>query len=87
MDRIEVVNGGLVAHVGPTAVNVYRMQTLARGLKMEIMGMRMTRKTRTCYAIIKSEYGLKGNKKKVLAQFLPLVEQAVSKIPVVEVER
>ena len=46
----------------------YRLLTLIQGLKSEIKGMRLTSKGRTCYSIIKSEYGLKGNKEKVLVQ-------------------
>lgn len=46
----------------------YRLLTLIQGLKAEIRGMRLTSKGRTCYAIIKSEYGFKGNKEKVLTQ-------------------
>ena len=87
-DRIEHGAGGTM-FVGPSAVNIFRMITLANGLKMEIKGMRMTR-GRTCYAIIKSEYGLSGKgakaagvsqKQHVLNQFLPLVAEARAQIP------
>ena len=54
----------------------YRLLTLIQGLKAEIRGMRLTSKGRTCYAIIKSEYGFKGNKEKVLTQ----VEQLMATI-------
>jgi len=81
-DRVEVTETGTVAYVGPTAVDLFRMITLANGLRWEIKGMRLTR-GRTCYAVIKAEYGLKGNKAKVLAQFLPLVEEAKAQMPVV----
>jgi len=79
MDRIEHGEGG-TGFIGPSAVNIFRMITLANGLKMEIKGLRMTR-GRTCYSIIKSEYGLRGNKARVLAQFQPLVDEARAKIP------
>jgi hypothetical protein len=79
MDRIEHGAGG-TGFIGPSAVNIFRMITLANGLKMEIKGLRMTR-GRTCYAIIKSEYGLKGNRQKVLDQFLPMVDEARAKVP------
>lgn len=78
-DRIEHSAGG-TGFIGPSAVNIFRMITLAHGLRMEIKGLRMTR-GRTCYAIIKSEYGLRGRKQKVLDQFLPLVDEARAKIP------
>jgi hypothetical protein len=54
---------------GAENINKVRMLTLLGGLRMEIKGMRMTAKGRTCYSIIKSDYGLKGNKHKVCEQF------------------
>jgi len=88
MDRIEHGAGG-TGFIGPSAVNIFRMITLANGLKMEIKGLRMCR-GRTCYAIIKSEYGLSGKgakalgltqKEHVLSQFLPMVDEARALIP------
>ena len=52
----------------------YRLLTLIQGLKAEIRGMRLTSKGRTCYSIIKSEYGLKGNKEKVLVQIQEIMD-------------
>jgi len=43
--------------------------------------MRLTRKAPTCYSLIKKEYGLRGNKQKVLDQFLPILEAARAKVP------
>jgi len=82
-DRIEHGASG-TSFIGPSAVNIMRMVTLERGLRMEMRGMRLTMKARTCYAIIKSEYGLRGNRAKVLAQFLPLLEEARAQVPVVK---
>jgi hypothetical protein len=79
MDRIEHGEYG-TGFIGPSAVNIFRMVTLANGLKGEIKGLRLTR-GRTCYAVIKSEYGLRGNKAKVLAQFLPMVDKARAQVP------
>jgi len=83
MDRIEHGKGG-TSYVGEEAVNLLRMRMLARGISMEIRGMRLTRKTRTCYAIVKSEYGLKGNRQKVLDQFLVILAEAEKGVPRVE---
>jgi hypothetical protein len=83
-DKIEIGPGGTM-FAGKGAVDVYRMITLASGLRMEIRGMRLTRKAPTCYSVIKSEWGLKGNRQKVLSQFLPLVEKAKANIPIREV--
>lgn len=80
-------DGGLMAieSIGPEGADGYlitgrrdisllRLNALVGGLKMELQGMRLTR-GRTCYSILKSEYGFKGNKAKVLAQALRLREQ------------
>jgi hypothetical protein len=76
-----IVSRGGTMYSGRKAVNVARMITLYHGLKMEIAGLRMSR-GRTCYAIIKGEFGLKGNKQRVLDQFKPLMEQAQLSVPV-----
>ena len=52
----------------PEAINGYRMKVLLNGLRAEIRGMQLCR-GRSCYAVIKEEFGLKGNKQKVLDQF------------------
>ena len=53
----------------------FRDRALLIGLKFEIRtGGKMTRR-RSCYSIIKSEYGFKGNKASVLAQLIALHEQ------------
>ena len=53
----------------PKDIARFRHKTLLLGLKSEIRGLRLTNKARTCYAIIKSEFGLKGNKQRVLEQY------------------
>jgi hypothetical protein len=60
--------------------NLYRMKTLRMGLQAEMNGMRLTRKARTCYSLIKSEYGLKGSKAKVLDQFIILLKAEEIKV-------
>lgn len=57
------------------AISVMRMVTLREGLRLEIKGLQMTR-GRTCYARIKEEFKLTGNKKNVLSQFEEIVERA-----------
>ena len=61
----------------PEAIAAYRQRTLLRGLQGEIMGLRLSR-GRSCYSIIKEEYGLKGNKQKVYDQFKQLLEGGAS---------
>jgi hypothetical protein len=52
----------------------YRLLTLKTGLKIETLGLRLTSRHRSCYSIIKEEFGLKGNKKRVLEQFENLLK-------------
>jgi len=59
---------------GTDQTGLYRMNALRIGLQAEMNGLRLTRKAPTCYSIIKSEYGLKGNKAKVLAQFMDILK-------------
>jgi ABC-type polysaccharide/polyol phosphate transport system ATPase subunit len=50
-----------------------RALTLRQGLRLEIMGMK--RHGKSCYAIIKAEYGLTGGKVSVHEQFTALLKQ------------
>jgi len=52
----------------PTQIEMFRCKTLLKGLRLEIAGMQMCR-GRSCYSIIKSDFGLKGSKQKVYDQF------------------
>ena len=47
-------------------VNFFRLLTLRSALKLEILGMKNRR--RSVYAIIKEEFGFRGNKQKVYDQ-------------------
>jgi len=53
----------------PEEIHAYRMKVLLIGLRAEVKGMRLTSKAPTCYSQVKKEFGLKGNKEKVLDQF------------------
>ena len=57
---------------GKINVLKYRILTLKSALKLEISGIKMSR-GRTAYSIIKSEFGFKGNKQKVLSQIESLI--------------
>ena len=52
----------------PNQIALYRLLTLRAGLRLELRGLKVS-KGRTCYAIIKQEFGLKGDKASVLEQF------------------
>lgn len=58
----------------PTQIEMFRCKTLLRGLRLEIAGMKMSR-GRSCFSIIKSDFGLKGSKQKVYDQFKLMLEQ------------
>ena len=47
-------------------INAFREITLLRALSLELKGL--SRRGRSAYAIIKDEYGFKGNKQKVYNQ-------------------
>jgi hypothetical protein len=49
-------------------IPAFRIKMLRTGLKSEIRGMRLTSRGRSCYVIVKSEFGFKGSKQKVLDQ-------------------
>jgi hypothetical protein len=53
---------------GPAAMEVFRLITMVQGLKFEIKcpGMKLCRGP-SCHTLAKRQYGLKGNKEKVLA--------------------
>ena len=55
-------------------IDLFRLKVLEKGLKLEILGM--TRRGRSCYSIIKEEFGLRGSKAKVHEQFKALIEAA-----------
>ncbi len=70
---------GSITIDGDDAMKLYRMLTLKSGLKLELLGMRMTR-GKTCYARIKEEFGLKGTKQRVAEQFEALVAEQNSRV-------
>lgn len=51
----------------PEQIKAYRLLTLRGALKLEIAGLKHSRFS--AYAIIKKEFGLKGNKQSILFQF------------------
>lgn len=57
----------------PARIERYRLMTLRCGLRLEVLGITKTRPT--CYTIIKKEFRLKGNKKRVYEQFDKILEE------------
>ena len=48
----------------PLQIEAFRLRSLRQGLKLEMKGMRLTAKGKTCYAILKG-MGYKGTKQQV----------------------
>ena len=55
---------------GKENIEAYRMAVLEKALKLELIGLKG--RGRSAYSVIKSEFGLKGNKQKVYDQFVKL---------------
>lgn len=53
-------------------LDIYRNIVLLQGIELELIGIRMTR-GRTCYSMIKEQFGLKGNKQKVRDQLAKIL--------------
>ena len=59
----------------PQKIELYRMHVLEKMLKLEILGIKMTRHNQpTAYSVIKKEYNLKGNKQKVWETFKEIIK-------------
>ena len=58
----------------PEQIEMFRYKTLLKGLRLETLGMKMSR-GQSCYNIIKQEFDLKGSKQKVYDQFKLMLEQ------------
>jgi hypothetical protein len=64
-------------------ISLYRMLALRSALSLEMKGLR-ARRGFSAYAAIKREFGLKGNKAKVLEAFTVICDQASAKVTRVE---
>jgi hypothetical protein len=56
-------------------INLFRMRALRGALKLEVLGMK--RRGRSAYVLVKEEFGLKGNRVKVLKQLELKIEETV----------
>jgi len=57
----------------PEQIDMFRFLSLRSALKMECLGM--SRRGQSAYAIVKAEYGFKGNKKSVLEQMEKIIKE------------
>ena len=66
--------GGNIIVTGEADTRLVRLITLKSALGLECKGLK-ARRGFSAYATIKREFGLKGNKQSVLAQFTDLLEK------------
>lgn len=57
----------------PEKIDMARFLMLRSALKLECLGM--SRRGQSAYAIVKAEYGFKGNKKSVLEQMEKIIKE------------
>lgn len=70
-------DGRPTSFVGHDAVNLFRLKMILNGLRMEVRTggqMRLTAKAPKMTTIVKQEFGLKGNRESLLAQFEAIME-------------
>ena len=60
----------------PEKISMGKLIAFRGALKLETLGM--TRRGQSAYSIVKSELGLKGNKKSVLTQLEQIIEEATN---------
>jgi len=70
------VSKSAVIFSGADGVRLFRLATIVRGMKLEMVGMRLTAKAPSCFTIARREFGLKGNKTKILADMTAIYEAA-----------
>ena len=58
----------------PEQIELYQMLVLRQALKLEMMGLKMS-KGKTAYFAIKKIFNLNGNRQKVLDTFNEIIEQ------------
>jgi hypothetical protein len=56
-------------------INIYRLLTIRQGLLLEARGMRLTGKAPSCLSIVKREFGFKGNRENVTAQYEAMLRE------------
>ena len=64
----------------PEKIDLYRMHVLEKMLRLEILGLKMTKYHQpTAYSVIKKEYNLKGSRQKVWDIFKEMIEATKQK--------
>jgi uncharacterized protein (DUF2141 family) len=63
----------------PNQIAVYRLMVLRSGLKLEIKGMKV-KGGKSCYSVIRSEFGLKGDRASVLEQLDAIINHETARL-------
>jgi uncharacterized protein (DUF2141 family) len=63
----------------PNQIALYRLMVLRSGLRLEIKGIKV-KGGKTCYSIIKNEFGLKGNRANVLEQLDAIINHETAQL-------
>jgi len=72
---VEKTENGSLVFTGDD-IPIFRLMSLRSALQLEVRGIEFRMGGKSVCSIIKKEFGLKGNKEKVLIQFTEIVEQA-----------
>lgn len=70
------VSKSAVVFDGADGVRLFRLGTIVRGMKLELLGMRLTAKAPSCFTIARREFGLRGSKEKILADMTAIYNAA-----------
>ena len=63
----------------PNQIAIYRLMVLSSGLKLEIKGMKV-KGGKSCYSIVRQEFGLKGDRPSVLEQLDAIINHETAKL-------
>ena len=83
MSTITTNKNGLMIMDGSEAIEVYRIATIISGMKLEMLGMRLSRKAPSCFTIARKQYGLKGNKASLFAQMQQILIDQRAKVSII----
>ena len=63
----------------PNQIAIYRLMVLRSGLKLEIKGMK-AKGGKSCYSIVRQEFGLKGDRASVLEQLDAIINHETARL-------
>jgi len=63
----------------PSQIALYRLMVLRSGLRLEIKGLKV-KGGKSCYSIIRTEFGLKGNRANVLEQLDAIINHETAQL-------